>query len=589
MKRVSHQLVVVLGIAVVFVFTATSGAAEIVTSTCNGLPATETLPTPTKKTFLGTPGPDVIVGSSGADSIDGLGGDDTICGGGGDDIIDGGSGQDHLFGGDGIDLVWFLDATGGVKVDFSHGRSSGAEADDFSGFEAFGGSTDDDVLVGGPDDDLVFPLNGNDQVFGGGGSDIVGLLGKVSADLEYGWSLGEEFGVFDEGFDHLHGVEGLGSLEDSILAGNRHDNFLLFGGVLVGRGGNDTLAGSEATRRLDGGPGDDSLAPESRTAILSGGQGNDIGSFVDASAPVKADLQARRASEKVDGSTYRFTLKSVETVAGSSFDDVLQGSSRPDAIYGNGGADTIKGRGGADYLSGGGGIDHVYGGAGQDFCVDGEHNSSCEASESSGFAARAGTSRVRRIATRLMRASSARPACATVRCALTARLRAVAPAPPSTTPTTLFGAALLVPDLLGAAERAAVAAPLSAKCKVRRHVFTTSITPPRLVKKLYENAQTIEWRATLNRTLPGGKTKKWRFRPAKGEWRHGPHLEGTSAVDWLGGNVTRSRSHLAPGQYHWTATLTWKQGDLTYGTAVPVTGIDHEGGRPRDACTFARY
>jgi hypothetical protein len=56
----------------------------------------------------------------------------------------------------------------------------------------------------------------------------------------------------------------------------------------------------------------------------------------------------------------------IETLVGSTFDDVLTGNDLPQALFGNAGIDRADGLGGDDLVNGGTGDDELYGGAGDD-------------------------------------------------------------------------------------------------------------------------------------------------------------------------------------------------------------------------------
>ena len=94
----------------------------------------------------------------------------------------------------------------------------------------------DDVLYGGPGNDVLNGAEGADQLFGGPGDDT--LLDDAA---------GGEGGEVNGGDDYLSGGEG-----------------------------NDRLQSGEGEDRLDGGPGDDHLNPGTNTDHTRGGPGDDV-------------------------------------------------------------------------------------------------------------------------------------------------------------------------------------------------------------------------------------------------------------------------------------------------------------------------
>jgi Ca2+-binding RTX toxin-like protein len=60
------------------------------------------------------------------------------------------------------------------------------------------------------------------------------------------------------------------------------------------------------------------------------------------------------------------TLRFIENIRGSKFDDVINTDDHANAIWGNPGNDTINGGGGNDVIDGGSGDDILYAGAGND-------------------------------------------------------------------------------------------------------------------------------------------------------------------------------------------------------------------------------
>jgi hemolysin type calcium-binding protein len=136
--------------------------------------------------------------------------------------------------------------------------------------------------------------------------------------------------------------------------------------VICGLGGDDVLTGGRGDDVLSGGAGRDILRGGSGDDLLLGGTGTDTASYRFAPDGVEAYLHR--------GLVIGFghdRLRSVESLQGSRFADVLSGDRRPNQIDGLGGADRLLGHHGADTLKGGPGYDRLDGGPGIDSCLQG--------------------------------------------------------------------------------------------------------------------------------------------------------------------------------------------------------------------------
>lgn len=222
--------------------------------------------------FVGTDGDDVITGSEFDDFFYDIGGDDVVRGLGGNDRVYDGDGNDRYELGDGDDRV-LLDAgrnhvvagTGADEVRAGYSAVTlsepqtleGGDGDDF-----LQGGTDGDRIVGGDGKDTILGQRGPDTIFAGPGNDSVqGNRGDDSID---------------------------GGLGDDVLFGGVIDGMPRFYDgydVLLGRGGNDRIAGGwqkdrllggTGADRLRGGPHADHLAGESGVDDLGGEGGDDL-------------------------------------------------------------------------------------------------------------------------------------------------------------------------------------------------------------------------------------------------------------------------------------------------------------------------
>ncbi|HEX4890200.1 MAG TPA: DUF4214 domain-containing protein [Alphaproteobacteria bacterium] len=211
------------------------------------------------------------------------------------------------------------DFTGGPGDDVL----TGTEADDFfdgaAGNDTLDGAAGNDTLIGGDGQDRFIGGSGNDNINGGGntptGGDVVDYSsasgGAVLVDLIRGIA---EDGL--GGFDALTGIENV-----------------------IGTGFNDTLIGDGAANGLRGNAGND---------ILDGGGGEDVASYFSDPAAANVDLESGIGR---DGNGGTDTLRSIENVNGSAFDDILRGNSGRNVFQGLAGNDIIDGRGGTDLIN----------------------------------------------------------------------------------------------------------------------------------------------------------------------------------------------------------------------------------------------
>ncbi|EDL50119.1 calcium-binding protein [Erythrobacter sp. SD-21] len=336
-------------------------------------------------TFHGGAGSDELRGGKGSDVLFGEASDDIVCGGDGndvlgggygDDFLEGGRGDDEIRGGWGFDTASYTDAGAGVQVKLwvlSSQDTLGAGFDTLSSIENISGSQFGDVLVGDftfniieglSGDDLIKGLDGNDvlwgghgndQLEGGGGSDVLRggegadlLLGGEGIDYLFG-GTSSDFLKGGNGNDQLYGEAG-----DDIIEGGLHDD------VLYGLDGNDSLDGGGDNDILFGGTGDD---------LLDGGYGFDTVDYSGASSAIT--LRWRIVHSQSEG---KDTLRSIEQVIGSAFDDVLYGSVADNMLHGGGGSDELRGGEGSDLLFGEASDDVVYGGDGNDVLGGGYGN-----------------------------------------------------------------------------------------------------------------------------------------------------------------------------------------------------------------------
>ena len=303
--------------------------------------------------IIGTAGNDVItptlLTSGVTGGIPGLA-DDIIYARGGADSVDGGGGNDFLYGEDGNDTL-----LGGAGNDLMDG---GAGADSM-----VGGSGDDTFVVNDPGDVV------DESGFGG--------IDTVYASLAYTIYGFVEIGRLFGGGTYLEvpattafGVQlVVNPTIASTIAGGAGDDVLWGGGpggVMYGRGGNDTLRDQLVAAQMLGGVGDDQYVIGASGSVITEltGEGTDTAWVTVNSYTLSANVEIGRlggAANLLYGSASAEQLIANpgigSTLVGNGGDDVLWGSSRFDVLQGGDGDDTFRGQGAADRYEGGAGND----------------------------------------------------------------------------------------------------------------------------------------------------------------------------------------------------------------------------------------
>ncbi|MBM79461.1 MAG: hypothetical protein CMJ78_02560 [Planctomycetaceae bacterium] len=400
---------------------------------------------------------DSIEGGTGADRIVGNTGDDILSGGLGADLLFGGSGDDILIGGFGNDVLNgqfgtdVLTESADIDMTLTNGQLAALGVDSFSNIELgqlTGGASANvidasqstipvllfgqggaDILSGGGLNDTIKGGDGNDRLEGNGGNDDLDgeagndeLLGGPDDDVLRG-SDGLDVINGQSGTDEVsEELDGNLTLTDAQLSGRGNDTLSniergrLVGGpssnvldatgfsqpvTLIGRGGNDTLRGTNASDTIDGGAGrdllngrggDDQLFGGSNNDTLQGGTGDDEldggrdDDFINGNGGVDVVTSSRTGNFSVtdlsligDGND---TLEKIEAarLSGSSADNTLNatGFSGSATMSGGGGNDEIIGGSGNDFLSGGENDDTIRGASGRDTIEGGPGNDSLE-------------------------------------------------------------------------------------------------------------------------------------------------------------------------------------------------------------------
>jgi Ca2+-binding RTX toxin-like protein len=132
---------------------------------------------------------------------------------------------------------------------------------------------------------------------------------------------------------------------------------------VTGSGSDDNLTGDGNANTLDGKGGDDVLIGGAGADVLDGGSGTDTADYSASAAGVTINLST---GINTGGDAHGDVLTSIETVIGSSFDDVITAGGSSQTFDGGAGNDALNGGSGKDVFTGGAGADAIDGGSGSD-------------------------------------------------------------------------------------------------------------------------------------------------------------------------------------------------------------------------------
>lgn len=269
--------------------------------------------------------------------------------------------------------IWTVPAAGGETVNVTRSPPVEREPAWQTGTAARAAGSDrpcaivgtdaSEILLGGPYDDVIYDLGGDDVVRAGGGDDV----------------------IYDGGgFDEHVGGDG----DDRILLA--HDVNSAWGGAgddvisaaaatgpatsattrqrLIGDAGDDVLTGGVAGDRIEGGAGDDVLNGNRGPDLLFGGPGNDrlAGNRGDDS------LQGNQGNDVLYGgliSGFPQRYDGYDLLVGGEGDDRMAGGWQKDRLFGGPGNDRLAGGPHADHLVGESGIDILLGEQGDDLLL----------------------------------------------------------------------------------------------------------------------------------------------------------------------------------------------------------------------------
>jgi Ca2+-binding RTX toxin-like protein len=167
----------------------------------------------------------------------------------------------------------------------------------------------------------------------------------------------------------------LGNGNDTYI-GNGYSNRDNHYDIVYGGNGNDTISVATAVSEYYGDDGNDTFKSAGYWNYFNGGEGRDTISYQRQDSDnylsgrgVKVNLDEHYATT---GGGREETLKSIENVTGTSYDDTLIGANDANTLQGMDGNDVVSGRNGNDVLYGGNGGDNLFGGKGQDTLYGGK-------------------------------------------------------------------------------------------------------------------------------------------------------------------------------------------------------------------------
>lgn len=267
------------------------------------------------------------------------GDDEVFCGDGGS-YVTGTEGNDTLHGGADWDTLsyeetyWWQDARFGIVLNAAKGTvtDSWRDKDTFSGFEEYGGSIFNDRMTGSKRDEAFKGLDGRDTIDGGKGQDQVRYHDDHRYEGEDGINANLAKGFVIDGFgkkDNVSNIEG-------VLGTNEGDKF-------VGSAANNFFTGLDGVDSYDGGKGAD---------IARFFYWNDIGQ-----GGIIVDMTLATGQVINDGFGNTETMKRIEGIDGSQFDDQIKLGKANGWIYADAGDDRLEAGTGQQWFSGGDGED----------------------------------------------------------------------------------------------------------------------------------------------------------------------------------------------------------------------------------------
>jgi Ca2+-binding RTX toxin-like protein len=245
-----------------------------------------------------------------------------------------GTGSNALDGAEGTDTVSYRNATAGVTISLAitaEQATGGSGSDTLKNVENLTGSSYADKLTGNAGSNVLNGGAGIDTLTGGDGNDTYYV--DNLADVVIETNAVTSTGGTDQTYSYLNAYT---------LGANIENGRILSSGTA-------SLTGNALGNLLYAGVGNN---------VLDGGLGTDTASYAYATAGVTVSLATTAA--QATGGSGSDTLKNVEKLTGSSYDDSLTGNAANNSLSGGAGNDTLSGGAGADTLTGGDGGDSYY-------------------------------------------------------------------------------------------------------------------------------------------------------------------------------------------------------------------------------------
>jgi len=209
------------------------------------------------------------------------------------------------------------------------------------------GTGGNDMLLGGAGNDTLNGGDGNDTLKGGAGDDI--LRGESGADVIDGGDGVDLVSYYSSNqgltIDFIDSSNSTG-----IAAG---DTFINVEKLSASEYSDVIRMGANLTI-VNAFKGDDLIIGNDTDDIIDGGIGVDVMSYAYAASAVTVNLGLTTAQNT--GGAGTDTLKNIEGITGSAYDDILTGNTGNNVLNGGAGNDTLNGGAGADVLNGGTGV-----------------------------------------------------------------------------------------------------------------------------------------------------------------------------------------------------------------------------------------
>ncbi len=295
---------------------------------------------------------DTLIGDARSNKLSGLGGDDILYGNAGNDTLNGDNGNDKLFGQDGDDILndpdGVLEAQGGIDNDIINITFASSWDDNNNSNDS--PRSDGKIIGGYGDDTITITMNRSDFFISlkadednnetpQDGNDTVTLQGNYASSIIY---LGGGANTFNGGLG-----------KDTAFGGSGND-------TLFGNAGDDLLIGGTGTNQIDGGSGNDTIDYQNLSNAVTVNIDEKI-NYKNVGSPFDPEKSFEITSGRAfdEPKTTIDTLKNIENIVASRFNDVLIGNSLDNKIFAGVGDDLLIGNAGNDLLDGGDGIDTV--------------------------------------------------------------------------------------------------------------------------------------------------------------------------------------------------------------------------------------